>query len=476
MVSNKHYLKGIIPEYYNVQDEYYDDFSDEDADSSDEPKTRRRTSHRSDRTSHRSDRTVYGRHHHRRVPKAHGQFSRRTTHRISSSSSSNSGSGSGSSRSSSESNSDGIEEIVIKRRKPKPHPDRPPPHSVPPPFSYDQGPPPPPSRYPPPPSHYPPPPGHYPPPPSFYPRTHPAYYPPQNHLQSSPHPYQNPVVNNYKDRDTENVDSYGRPIRPGALAGTDFRSILPDHPFGVGIGDCPPIDESRPMRVLQFWTWLTELKVIVRLDQRIAQDGREREVPEERISTDFRQSRSAEPPEQGDASRRESVDEGGIRVNGKAAEEKEKEDEAEVGNSDDNDHDEDGTSSTFSRSSSAHTTGDSSKDGAREAVSRPLRRCDILDDAGDWCGTITLPERWAKARNGVTQIFIAISDAKSLTEEECPVWNYYVPRERSESEWDLYYVMLLERTGDRSMWERRGLGKVFKPAFKDAEWSEIKLG
>ncbi|EJT81070.1 hypothetical protein GGTG_01057 [Gaeumannomyces tritici R3-111a-1] len=109
MVSNKHYLKGIIPEYYNVQDEYYDDFSDEDADSSDEPKTRRRT-------SHRSDRTVYGRHHHRRVPKAHGQFSRRTTHRISSSSSSNSGSGSGSSRSSSESNSDGIEEIVIKRR------------------------------------------------------------------------------------------------------------------------------------------------------------------------------------------------------------------------------------------------------------------------------------------------------------------------------------------------------------------------
>ncbi|KAL8304642.1 hypothetical protein RB597_004255 [Gaeumannomyces tritici] len=230
------------------------------------------------------------------------------------------------------------------------------------------------------------------------------------------------------------------------------------------------------MRVLQFWTWLTELKVIVRLDQRIAQDGREREVPEERISTDFRQSRSAEPPEQGDASRRESVDEGGIRVNGKAAEEKEKEDEAEVGNSDDNDHDEDGTSSTFSRSSSAHTTGDSSKDGAREAVSRPLRRCDILDDAGDWCGTITLPERWAKARNGVTRIFIAISDAKSLTEEECPVWNYYVPRERNESEWDLYYVMLLERTGDRSMWERRGLGKVFKPAFKDAEWSEIKLG
>ncbi|KLU89307.1 hypothetical protein MAPG_08281 [Magnaporthiopsis poae ATCC 64411] len=261
------------------------------------------------------------------------------------------------------------------------------------------------------------------------------------------------------------------------------------------------------MRVLQFWTWLTKLKVAVRPDQQIvSQDGRERrDVPEERTSAKSCLPKPAELREQGgDASHYESGDgndddddDGGdtVRVNGKAAGEKEKE-EAEDGNSvdaaadddDDNDDDDDyddGTSSTFSTNSSDsihNKTDDSSKEGGgarhHKAVvsSRPLRRCDIFDDAGDWCGTIMLPERWARARSAVTRVFIAVSDAKSLTEEECPVWNYYVPRERGESEWDLYYVMLLERTADRSMWERRGLGKVFKPAFKDATWSEIKLG
>ncbi|KAK7757001.1 hypothetical protein SLS62_001017 [Diatrype stigma] len=69
-----------------------------------------------------------------------------------------------------------------------------------------------------------------------------------------------------------------------------------------------------------------------------------------------------------------------------------------------------------------------------------------------------------------------ISDARAFTPEECPVWTYYIPKEREESEWDVYFVMLLQQNAERGLWERAGLGKVFKAAFREQWWDEIKLG
>lgn len=99
----------------------------------------------------------------------------------------------------------------------------------------------------------------------------------------------------------------------------------------------------------------------------------------------------------------------------------------------------------------------------------------IVDKKGDWCGSIVLPTKLKGGSDVRPSIFIALSDAKTMTEEECPVWNYYIPKAREESEWDLYYVMMLERNHERALWERIAIGKVFQAAFRDASWSEIKL-
>ncbi|KAK0747230.1 heterokaryon incompatibility protein-domain-containing protein [Apiosordaria backusii] len=111
-----------------------------------------------------------------------------------------------------------------------------------------------------------------------------------------------------------------------------------------------------------------------------------------------------------------------------------------------------------------------------DALGTGLCHCDIVDKAGDWCGSIVLPRGWIIKREGLPLMFIALSDAKNLTQEECPAWNYYIPKEKDESEWDLFYVMLLERNQERALWERVGVGKVFQAAFGDAAWDEIKLG
>ncbi|KAI0168751.1 heterokaryon incompatibility protein-domain-containing protein, partial [Pestalotiopsis sp. NC0098] len=100
----------------------------------------------------------------------------------------------------------------------------------------------------------------------------------------------------------------------------------------------------------------------------------------------------------------------------------------------------------------------------------------IVDKKGDWCGSIVLSTKLKGGSDVRPSIFIALSDAKTMTEEECPVWNYYIPKAREESEWDLYYVMMLERNHERALWERVAIGKVFQAAFRDASWSEIKLG
>jgi hypothetical protein len=37
-------------------------------------------------------------------------------------------------------------------------------------------------------------------------------------------------------------------------------------------------------------------------------------------------------------------------------------------------------------------------------------------------------------------------------------------------------VLLLERNVERGVWERAGLGKGFKAAFRDRTWDDMKLG
>lgn len=56
---------------------------------------------------------------------------------------------------------------------------------------------------------------------------------------------------------------------------------------------------------------------------------------------------------------------------------------------------------------------------------------------------------------------------------------YYIPREREQSKWDLYYVLLIETREEVAY--RVGLGKVFKEAFsnsckREAAWKEFIMG
>lgn len=103
-----------------------------------------------------------------------------------------------------------------------------------------------------------------------------------------------------------------------------------------------------------------------------------------------------------------------------------------------------------------------------------LCRYDIASDIGDWCGSIVLDENWFNHTKASRHEFIAISEAKAFTEEECEIWTYYIPKERARSKWDLYYVLLIERVGHK--YQRVALGKVFKAAFSNADWKEIILG
>lgn len=105
-----------------------------------------------------------------------------------------------------------------------------------------------------------------------------------------------------------------------------------------------------------------------------------------------------------------------------------------------------------------------------------LCACDIADDYGDWCGCVMVARSWIEKWQNQRLDFIAISEAREFTKEECPVWTYYIPKEREESQWDLFYVLLLERDEERCVWERVALGKVFQAPFEDAIWTEVKLG
>lgn len=108
-----------------------------------------------------------------------------------------------------------------------------------------------------------------------------------------------------------------------------------------------------------------------------------------------------------------------------------------------------------------------------------LVRCDVADGNNDWCGHIVLNEDWARPRGGTKRHFIALSEAKSFTQDECRNWAHYIPRDQEDVEWDLYFVLLIEWKNERLLWERVGLGKVFQVAFGvggSEEQEEILLG
>ncbi|KAJ8111190.1 hypothetical protein OPT61_g6156 [Boeremia exigua] len=123
----------------------------------------------------------------------------------------------------------------------------------------------------------------------------------------------------------------------------------------------------------------------------------------------------------------------------------------------------------------------------------------IFDAEGDWCGTVLLSQSWvnegkeslrdpsesqessaiAVKATGKIYEFIAISEARDFSAEEHDSWTYYVPLDRVDSQWDLFYVLLIV-TDEGGVSERRGLGKIFKDAFKRSyqpgyRWKECIL-
>lgn len=128
-------------------------------------------------------------------------------------------------------------------------------------------------------------------------------------------------------------------------------------------------------------------------------------------------------------------------------------------------------------------------------IGEGLVRCDLADRAGDWCGSVIIASSWLSdfesrerlGRGGCPGALvdvIALSEAKAFTQEECPEWTYYVPRARHESQWDLFFIMLVEYREVMGCWQRAGggggVGKCFQGAFRvgerEEEWQEIILG
>jgi hypothetical protein len=118
----------------------------------------------------------------------------------------------------------------------------------------------------------------------------------------------------------------------------------------------------------------------------------------------------------------------------------------------------------------------------KQDYGKKFQRYSILDYKDDWCGTILLDRNfYFRNDDGEKPFeFIAISDAKQFDMSEYDGWAYYIPKERPESVWDLYYVLLIEYRNEIAY--RVGLGKVFKDAFlnsckKDGkQWKEFILG
>ena len=109
-----------------------------------------------------------------------------------------------------------------------------------------------------------------------------------------------------------------------------------------------------------------------------------------------------------------------------------------------------------------------------------LKRYGISDYKGDWCGTIVLNSRRDKEFLLQAEYeFIAISEAKEFAQDEYEGWMYYISKDREQSEWDLYYVLLIEIKDEIAY--RVGLGKVYNEAFENScrtekQWKEFILG
>ncbi|KAL8407032.1 hypothetical protein RB596_005505 [Gaeumannomyces avenae] len=231
----------------------------------------------------------------------------------------------------------------------------------------------------------------------------------------------------------EQEDIYGRRVRHQRLPSADFTGILPDHPFGVRIGSFTST-AVRLMPTLQFFTHLTMLKVFVR-DENVGN-----------VQCD-QAARTNSPTDPMEVL---------LLADKRLGGEKDRAD------------------STASGRNPEPCGADGPVPNAGSQL--PESRCDIFDNTNDWCGAIMLPKPWITARQGLELVFIALSDAITFTDEECPSWNRYVPKMKSDSQWDLYYVMLLEKSADNTLWERRAVGKVFKLAFATSTWEEIQLG
>jgi hypothetical protein len=107
-----------------------------------------------------------------------------------------------------------------------------------------------------------------------------------------------------------------------------------------------------------------------------------------------------------------------------------------------------------------------------------LSRFGILDNNDDFCGSVVLDDAWV-LENPVDAVYemIAISEAKDFTPEEFHGWTYYITKERDESEWDLWYVLIVEKIDDVVV-RKMGLGKIFQEAFENScspgkEWKEF---
>ena len=80
--------------------------------------------------------------------------------------------------------------------------------------------------------------------------------------------------------------------------------------------------------------------------------------------------------------------------------------------------------------------------------------------------------------------FVAISNAKDFSMEECDSWTYCVPKEREQSEWDLLYALLVTKarmTMEGCVRQRAGLAKTYQFAFHHNsfapghQWKETAL-
>ncbi|KAK0642888.1 hypothetical protein B0T16DRAFT_447003 [Cercophora newfieldiana] len=114
------------------------------------------------------------------------------------------------------------------------------------------------------------------------------------------------------------------------------------------------------------------------------------------------------------------------------------------------------------------------------AVDTRTRWYNILDRNDDVCGSIVLPGEFAdgvdKEPNGQPFQFVATADARIFFEkEEMPEWTYYIPKERHDSSWDLWYVMLIETDKDDISRRRGPLSQVVRFPFGNFTINDIRF-